>query len=720
MRTFLLALVAGLAVHASAQDPAFTSARGPFAGGRVVAALDDGRVLGIGYRTLHASVDGGETWAPVALAPPLDEVSPLPTGGLLGKGPGGYARSDDGGATWRPVATPAAGTIVVAPDGSPWYHYTSARALHRSDDEGATWTHVVDFGSSSTLSAVAASDDVLVIMRGSGFNGPAFMFRSADGGRSWAAVSLPSLAYPSNVQRLLRTRDGALYGISYENDPDAWANPRSPGLFRSTNGGASWSIVSTANVTGVFVTADGRRLIGRPDTLDGGPPGFRAAASTSFVEASDGTLYVNSQDLTIPHYELSEDVWAGTGAHRWDPGRGMWAQVGIEYAPVQRLERDGAGRLLAGYVQRRTWWGGTTKGAVLRVENEAWGAAGFNRAGVQGLLTIGDGRTLIADQELGVSVLGGTSVSPWGCELPGPASYALGQTASGALLAFYPFPHPQPFPGPGSLCRSVDVHTWAEVLGDVVIRVIAAAPDGPVYAGTSPWDHGDSHAALYRSLDDGLTWQPLAPPDARTTALLGRPGGEVFLGTPAGVYRSADGGDSWAPDGLSADSVFAFASSAAGVLAGTRSGLFLRDGGVWRPFGSGLAGRPVYAIRAEPTATGERLIVGTDRGVYATEPLVNTPAEGGPVRLPAQLSIRGVRPHPVRGAAAVAVEVPAEAHVRLVLLDVLGRELAVLLDARLAAGTHDLPVRVEAPAGTYLLRLTADGDGAAQVVSVSR
>jgi len=707
MRLLCALLLVGLSAHVAAQDPVFTSARGPFSGGTVGVVLNDGRLLGTSGQQLYVSADRGDTWEPVTAAPPLFGVQRLPTGDLLGSGPSGYARSGDGGASWHPVTIPA-GNLTIAPDGSPWYVFTSSGALHRSNDEGANWTLVTSNvgGTGSVRAVIAVADEALVITRGANFVN---LFRSVDGGTTWTQPTMPSTGLAWEILRLRRANDGLLYALSFARDGFSWIDYRAAGLLHSSDHGLSWVAISTESVSDVYVTRGGQRFIGQVEGLAGAPGTFRAAGPYGVLEASDGTLYVNSGGFYVQGPE-SSSYWTGTGAYRWDVGRGVWRQIGIRPAPVRTLERDGGGRLLAGYATAEDF--SFSYGAVLRVEAGAWTAAGLNRGGAQDLLTLDDGRTLVADPQIGLTTLGDAE---GGGPCAGCRAWAVAETAAGTLLAT----HDYQFMSQGTIIRSEDGNAWEQVYQGMVFRTLSAAPDGPVYAGASPHAFGDDEGVSV-SLDDGVTWQALAPPDERALALFARPGGEVYMGTPAGVYRTADGGATWSPDGLGGDSVTVFAASAAGMLAGTPEGLFLRGPSGWRAYGQGLDGRAVYAIRAEPSGTGERLIVGTDQGVYASEPLVTTPGETPASGVVARLALGAVQPNPVRGVARVSIELPEASHVRLVVLDVLGRELATVLDGPLGAGRHTVPFAGTLPTGTYLLRLTAGGVSASRTVSIVR
>jgi hypothetical protein len=81
--------------------------------------------------------------------------------------------------------------------------------------------------------------------------------------------------------------------------------------------------------------------------------------------------------------------------------------------------------------------------------------------------------------------------------------------------------------------------------------------------------------------------------------------------------------------------------------------------------------------------------------------------------LPEATALSGAYPNPARLSGASVVTVPfrlAEAtQVRVVVYDVLGREVAVLADEAMEAGSYEVawPEAGSLPAGTYLVRMTA-------------
>ena len=81
--------------------------------------------------------------------------------------------------------------------------------------------------------------------------------------------------------------------------------------------------------------------------------------------------------------------------------------------------------------------------------------------------------------------------------------------------------------------------------------------------------------------------------------------------------------------------------------------------------------------------------------------------DDGPVTA---FALAAPRPNPVRGSGAIVFALPTATHVRLAVLDVQGREVAVLADGLYAAGRHPVTLssaRLEP--GLYFARLEAAG-----------
>jgi hypothetical protein len=91
---------------------------------------------------------------------------------------------------------------------------------------------------------------------------------------------------------------------------------------------------------------------------------------------------------------------------------------------------------------------------------------------------------------------------------------------------------------------------------------------------------------------------------------------------------------------------------------------------------------------------------------------------------PAQAGVFGLRslyPNPTTVQTTVVLDVPTAQAVRVAVFDLLGREVAVLHDGPLAAGSHRLALdATRLPAGLYLVRAMGAGHRATRKLMVTR
>jgi hypothetical protein len=117
------------------------------------------------------------------------------------------------------------------------------------------------------------------------------------------------------------------------------------------------------------------------------------------------------------------------------------------------------------------------------------------------------------------------------------------------------------------------------------------------------------------------------------------------------------------------------------------------------------AAQPVVAIACEGDDTFMEPPTASVNTYGAATTDAEAPAEAG-----ASATFSAVYPNPIRGAASLEFEVLQRSDVRLVVYDVLGREVAVLADGVRAAGEHREAFDAASLApGVYLARLTVDG-----------
>jgi photosystem II stability/assembly factor-like uncharacterized protein len=182
-----------------------------------------------------------------------------------------------------------------------------------------------------------------------------------------------------------------------------------------------------------------------------------------------------------------------------------------------------------------------------------------------------------------------------------------------------------------------------------------------------------------------------------------------------GAFRSADGGATWerVADGLLNTTVTALVALPDGrVLGGTYAGgvhVTTAPGGLaWAAVNDGLPESPARSILTLALGPGGRAYAATKAGLFRTTgPLVA--GEAGP-DTPGALALRTPRPNPARGTTTVGYTLRAPSTVRLDVLDVTGRGVAVLAEGPRRAGAHEAALDASGLApGVYVVRLSAGG-----------
>src|SRR3984893_8924354 len=216
---------------------------------------------------LFRSLDGGATWSPATGVPPdtgIEDLVVAPrdpqTVYALTVSTSGRSllRTRDGGHSWLAIG-PGSPVSVLAVDGQhPNLLYAATSlGLHRSRDAGDSWEVAAFAGTVITALAIDPLDTttLLAAVRMSGSDDANRVWKSGDRGKTWAATSLVATPAGPYVDIWRLVFDPARPGT-------AWALSTAelqgkPGLFRTTDGGLSWSLLSAAGIHDLAPSPDG-------------------------------------------------------------------------------------------------------------------------------------------------------------------------------------------------------------------------------------------------------------------------------------------------------------------------------------------------------------------------------------------------------------------------------------------------------------------------------
>ncbi|HMA42453.1 MAG TPA: glycosyl hydrolase [Gemmatimonadales bacterium] len=255
-----------------------------------------------------------------------DPVHPLVF--YMGATGGGVWKTANAGLTWEPIADSALGSgsigaIAVAPsDPNVIYvgtgestlrgNVSPGDGLYRSTDAGKTWSRIglADAGQTARIMVDPRDPDrVYVAVLGHAFapNATRGVFRSSDGGKTWQKVLFKSDSAGAVDLVLDPSNPRVLYAALWQAQRTPWSftsGGRWSGLFKSTDGGDSWTDITRAK--GLPAGVIGRIGIAvspvRPERL------------WALVEATDGGLY-RSEDggatwtRTSDDHDLRQRAW---------------------------------------------------------------------------------------------------------------------------------------------------------------------------------------------------------------------------------------------------------------------------------------------------------------------------------------------------------------------------------------------------------------------------
>jgi photosystem II stability/assembly factor-like uncharacterized protein len=540
------------------------------------------------------SIDSGAHWSPINAG--------LPRPGVDGNGgPYIYSLAIDP----QNTATVYAGVSFF---GDLLFAEPSGRGVYKSDDGGNSWHAANDGIQGRIVYALALDPATPTALFAAGKldparHGPAQVFRSTDGGASWS-VSLPLIFD---------------YVFDLAIDPQAPATTyaaTTEGLFKTTDGGNTWTALNSGltitNVSALAINPTDSSIV-YAGTRGGGVFKSTNAGSSwgpvntgltgSFVRAleidpqSPATLYAGLEDGAI--FKTTNE-----GA-TWTP-----INSGL---PPPRIGQSGPG------------WG--IDSLAIDPETPTIVYAATEQNGVFKTVNGGDHwsrTTLSSTRVFSIAVnstasklsVGATGLvymrSDEGEWTFGNQNPPLGPGVRGSVVALDPLVPTTAYGATGGLEKTTDGGaTWSGVLAGVFTVALDPIVPSTVYAGG---------IGAHKSVDGGATWTEInqglgghgplqllvVDPQTPTTLYAGFGGYRHFAGDGS-LYKSVDGGANWAlaMEGLPSVAALAIDPQVTSTLyAGTGSQVFKSTNGgeSWSPSSTGLPTRVVVALATHPDA----------------------------------------------------------------------------------------------------------------------
>ncbi|MFC2093895.1 T9SS type A sorting domain-containing protein [Bacteroidota bacterium] len=227
-----------------------------------------------------------------------------------------------------------------------------------------------------------------------------------------------------------------------------------------------------------------------------------------------------------------------------------------------------------------------------------------------------------------------------------------------------------------------------------------------IFAGTKNCVGG---YGVYRSTNNGTNWTltSLNNQEIRSLAISGS---NIFAGTQLnGVYLSTNNGNTWTQTSLNTEWITSLIISGTNIFAGTDNGNFFHstdNGTTWIPRNEGLPTvRSIYSL----LISNSYIFLGTGGNSVWRRPTSEIIGiQNISTEIPSSFSLSQNYPNPFNPTTNIRFDLPRSGSVKLVVFDALGREVATLVNEKLAPGTYEVDWNgSEYPSGVYFYRIQA-------------
>ena len=652
-------------------------------GGTIYSTVVDGNgnlyAISTGVAGPYKSTDNGETWFSIKNGLSFDEAEFRPmnvnqNGDIFVSNPHDYnqyiSRSDDGGNTWEEnyINTNGGSIICISFDNSDNIYVGTGQGIFRSTDNGETWALYGGF--TGQTEAIAFNDS------GHIFAGTSYcVSRSTDDGANWTA--LPS---GGGTRTVAVAPNGYVFAGCWEN----------AGILRSTDNGDSWTYVYPQTVSVYY-------------------------ASIPFFD--------NNGDIYFP-------TW-GKGVLKSTDNGDTWTEMNNNLGtPNARIvAKDISGNFFAS----------EDYGIFKSTDNcESWYSVGLPVCGVYKILIPPDNNIYTVEWGVGRSTDYGQTWQTINNGLGFLGIKGLSVHSSGYLFAStsgndY-----------GGIFRSTNQgESWESVFSSNGTINLASGPNGEIVAVSSGYA-----SFIQISTDEGITWSDISYGTGGAYGAAINSAGDIFVirnggvdrklandtvwtvcsGAGSGSYaailiasngyiyteyaKSTDNGDTWTTNNATTFFTSYAENSQGHLFVGTSNsgqGVFRSTdyAETWEQINDGL---PIMDIRSIAVDDQDYLYAGSwGMSIFKTTTSTLTAVSDNRTE-PTDYLLEQNYPNPFNPATRIQYAVSSRQFVTLKVYDILGSEVATLVNEYKPAGRYNVEFTMnneQLSSGVYFYRLTA-------------
>jgi len=642
---------------------------------------------------IYRSSDDGQSWQIVSKGfEPTNKVNSLSNNEdfiFAGTRLTGIFRSSDGGNTWEEknnglTGTGEKSTTAVFAHSDSILAGTQTYGIYRSNDNGENW-----FNFSAGLSGLAKRINDIVYHQGKYFAATDDgVYRYSESLASWESVNGGILTFCDAIV----SSDTNLFAETY------------PGVYRSSNNGESWSVVNNGLPSGNYYALSS--YDGVIYTGDDGIVYKSTNAGDNWIAIPNGlpgdinnriySLYADS-DLLLAGFRILGIYKSSNEGSEWFLSSKGIANVSVYYLEskgnhLYAVTEDADYGLIFRTDNNGEKWDISIEGATIRGYRCAHNSGDYLWAG-----SFGDGLYRSSDdgnnwEEISMQIF--------------PPSYVIAFAGDDENLFV------------GSEGFNIDVYKTTDngnsfenlnVPGSGNITALHSK-NGFVFAGRT--------SGVYKTSDNGSTWVAVNfgfPTNVFVQDINGN-SNFIYVSTlNSGLFRSSNNGDVWEEigSGIINDIVCSIGTNNEQVFAGTKErGVFYSsDGGAnWTEFNEGfLVGfTGTYTSVLSIIVKSDTVYCGLLRYGVWKSPVPTITYSAYDKIAPIEFSLSQNYPNPFNPSTLIKFQLPAQSFVFLKVYDVLGNEIATLVNEEKSVGTYEVEFSaVNLTSGIYFYRLSA-------------
>ena len=223
---------------------------------------------------------------------------------------------------------------------------------------------------------------------------------------------------------------------------------------------------------------------------------------------------------------------------------------------------------------------------------------------------------------------------------------------------------------------------------------------------------GGNPVGVYLSTNNGTNWQQSSLNSGIVRSIVSN-GSNIYAGTNSGVFISTNYGSTWVESSLSTQYIYSLAINGSNLFAANGTGgvwVSTNNGANWTQRNEGFGGLNVQNLFISGSYIYASAYTGSNHSVFRRPLSEVTSIFHISQEIPGNFSLSQNYPNPFNPSTKIKFDVPNSSFVKLAVYDILGQEVALLVDKELNPGSYEFLLEASfLSSGTYFYKLQTEG-----------